>query len=103
MRHAAGYQVVLGSWETIVAQQVILATPSNQAAQMLRELHPAAATQLAHIPQNNIGTITLAYRNSDLNLPFPLQGLMIPRREQRALDAITCTSAKLRSRAPEPY
>lgn len=103
MRHAAGYQVVLGSGETIVAQQVILATPSNQAAQMLRELHPAAATQLAHIPQNNIGTITLAYRNSDLNLPFPLQGLMIPRREQRALDAITCPSAKLRSRAPEPY
>ncbi|MBK9055307.1 MAG: protoporphyrinogen oxidase [Chloroflexi bacterium] len=102
-KQAEGYQIILTNGETLWAQAAILAVPANQAAQMLKRVGPAAANQLSHIQQNHIGTMTLAYRANDLNLPFPVQGLMIPRREQRAIDAITCPSAKLPSRAPEGY
>ncbi len=102
-KQGEAYRITFANGETLVAQAVILAVPANQAAQLLRVVGSAAANQLTYIEQNHIGTITLAYRTRDLNLPFPLQGLMIPRREQRAIDAITGPSAKLRTRAPEAY
>jgi oxygen-dependent protoporphyrinogen oxidase len=98
-----GYWVVLRNGARLSAEAVILCAPAEPAARLLAGLAPGAARGLAAIRHSNIGTLTLAYRTSDLQLPFPLQGLMIPRREGRAIDALTCPSAKLRSRAPEGY
>lgn len=98
-----GFRVVLQDGARLSAEAVILCAPAGRAAQLLAGLAPEAARGLAAIRQSNIGTLTLAYRTADLRLPFRLQGLMIPRREGRAIDALTCPSAKLRSRAPEGY
>jgi oxygen-dependent protoporphyrinogen oxidase len=98
-----GYLVVMRSGARVSAEAIILCAPANQAARMLSGLAPEAARGLAGIRYSSIGTLTLAYRADELRLPFPLQGLMIPRREGRAIDALTCPSAKLRSRAPEAF
>ncbi|MBL8056872.1 MAG: protoporphyrinogen oxidase [Anaerolineales bacterium] len=100
---APGYFVILQDGARLVAEAVVLCTPANQAAHLLAGLAPAAARGLAAIRHSSIGTLTLAYRAADLRLPFPLQGLMIPRREGRAIDALTCPSAKLPTRAPAGY
>jgi oxygen-dependent protoporphyrinogen oxidase len=101
--HGARYVVVLASGERLFADAVIIATPANNAAQMMHTLAPEAARHLMQIKQNHIGTMTLVYHAADVRLPFPMQGLMIPRREQRAIDAITFPAEKLRSRAPAAY
>jgi oxygen-dependent protoporphyrinogen oxidase len=98
-----GYCVGLISGEQLTAQAVIVATPANQAAQMLHPLAPEAARHLTHIQQNHIGTLTLVYNRAEVQLAFPVQGLMIPRRERRAIDAVSFPAEKLRSRAPEAY
>ncbi len=94
-----GYSAVLASGERIEAKVVILATLANVSATLLRELTPQAATLLAHIDHENSGTISLVFRQGDLPTQPLVNGLMIPRREKRAIDALTVTSRKMPERS----
>lgn len=98
---AAGWLLTLADGDEITADGVLLATPSNVAARLLQEAAPDAAARLAVLRNASIGTLTFAYRADELRLAFPISGLMIPRREQRAIDAVTFTSARFPDRAPQ--
>ena len=100
---AGGYRLTLVNGETLAADAIIFATPANVTARLLQDVAPASAAELARIPHVNIGTITLAFRETDLHLPRPVSGLMIPRREGRLIDAMTFTSLKFPDRAPAGY
>jgi oxygen-dependent protoporphyrinogen oxidase len=100
---AAGWQISLAGGETLEAEAVIIATPANVAARLLQESAPEAAERLSTIRHASIGTITLAYRSNELQIGFPISGLMIPRREQRAIDAVTFTSERFPERTPAGY
>ena len=80
---------------------MIFTTPANAAASLLAEVAPAAAALLRTIHHNHIGTLSLVYRDADLPR-LNLSGLMIPRRERRAIDAITRFHAP-NPRVPEGY
>lgn len=97
------YQVLLGDSGTINADAVVLALPANQTATILAETAPDSVKLLQTIRHASIGTITLIYKQGDIDLPYPVNGLMIPRREKRKIDAVTWTSAKPMPRAPEGY
>jgi oxygen-dependent protoporphyrinogen oxidase len=99
-RDEGGYWVEAGA-ERLPADAVILATPANVAARLLREAAPEAAEGLAQIGYGHIGTISLAYADGAEIARLGLRGLMIPRREGRAIDAVTFTSLKTPGRAPE--
>jgi oxygen-dependent protoporphyrinogen oxidase len=98
-----GSIITLAGGEQITADALILATPANVTARMLAKSAPRAASLLEQIQHNSIGTISLAYETAALKLSEPIRGLMIPRREKRAIDAVVWTSAKIPARAPEGY
>ncbi len=98
-----GYRVHLSADETLDADAVILATPANVAAQLMRPFADDVAVQLAEIRHTSIGTISLFYKSDDLHLDYKINGLMIPRREGRKIDAVTFPIAKMPNRAPDGY
>jgi protoporphyrinogen/coproporphyrinogen III oxidase len=97
------YLVSLADGETLVASAVILAAPANRTAGLLAQLAPQAAQELGQIRHENIGTATLAFNAGDVHTNLRVHGLMVPRREKRAIDAITFTSLKMPARAPAGY
>jgi oxygen-dependent protoporphyrinogen oxidase len=97
------YEVVLAEGRRLPAEVVILATPANVSARLLRQAAPEAAAQLRRIQHTSIGTLSIALHASDLPAGMQIRGLMIPRREGRAIDAVTLTSAKMPTRAPAQH
>ncbi len=98
-----GFRVVCEDHADLPADAVILAAPGNQTSKMLAHAAPQAAERIAQIDHQNIGTATLVFKPGDITLPYPINGLMIPRREKRHIDAITWTSNKPLERAPQGY
>ena len=82
---------------------VILAAPANVAASLLVTSAPNVSANLSAIRHTHIGTISFMYQEDDLPSDLALNGLMVPRREQRAIDAVTFTSRKMPSRAPHGF
>jgi protoporphyrinogen/coproporphyrinogen III oxidase len=98
----AGYQIWTSNGEMIQADAIILATLANVATALLRDICSEASEMLARIRHNHIGTVSLVYKESDLP-KLDINGLMIPRREERAIDAVTFTSKKMPQRSAPGY
>jgi oxygen-dependent protoporphyrinogen oxidase len=99
----AGYSVVIDDHERLYADAVILAVPGNQASKLLSQVNPQSANLIGKIEHKNIGTATLIYDSDQVDIPYEINGLMIPRREKRRIDAVTWTSNKPIPRAPRGY
>lgn len=102
-RAVDGYIVRLASGEALSTRAVILATLANVSAALLAGAAPATAALLKQIEHENSGTISLVYRERDIPARPVVNGLMIPRREQRAIDAMTVTSRKMPERSHPGY
>jgi oxygen-dependent protoporphyrinogen oxidase len=94
------YCLHLTGGERLDAEAVILSTPAYTAAGLLRDLAPQAADRLKAIRYVSTGTLSLAFRRADVHHPLNGFGLVIPRSEQRPINAITWTSTKFHHRAP---
>ena len=70
---------------------------------MIKDISAEASQQLSAIRHQNIGTLSLVYRESDIPKQPVISGLMIPRREKRMIDAVTFTSRKMPERSTEGY
>ena len=81
---------------------MIFTTPAYVSANLLR-IAPDAATVLDQIRYVSTGTISLAYRNEDLQHVMDGFGLVIPQSEGRPINAITFSSTKFDHRAPADY
>lgn len=95
------YVLELGSGQRLQTDAVILAVPAYVAARLLRPLSPSASEQLAAIRYVSTGTISLAYDAQEFTHPLDGFGVVIPRTEERSINAITWTSTKFDRRAPE--
>lgn len=99
----SGYTIHLQNGSQIKASHVLITTPANVATNLLSgEFEPVAA-KLSAIRHTNIGTISLVYKKQDIPENPHIHGLMIPRREKRAIDAVTFTSLKMPERGAEGY
>jgi len=96
------YQIHTSNTDVIETDAVIFATLANVTAGLLEDISEEASEQLRRIHHNNIGTISLVYSESDMP-KLDITGLMIPRREQRAIDAITFASKKMPQRSMPGY
>jgi len=103
IRDETGYQIWTSNGEMIRADAIILATLANVATELLKDISKKASEMLASIHHNHIGTVSLVYRMSDIPKDLDINGLMIPRREKRAIDAITFTSKKMPQRSSAGY
>lgn len=96
-----GYTLQLNDGESLQAQHILLTTPSYVSARVLQSIAPTIATQLQQIEYVDTGTVSLVYRKADLaQLPDGF-GVVIPRSEKRHINAITVSSTKFDSRAPD--
>ncbi|ABK42556.1 protoporphyrinogen oxidase [Magnetococcus marinus MC-1] len=88
-QHGAAWQV---SWQqggqhggephSIIASQVVLATPASVSAQLLRPLSPQAADLLESIRYAPVDSVALGYAKQDINHSLDGFGFLIPRKEQ---------------------
>jgi oxygen-dependent protoporphyrinogen oxidase len=103
IRDELGIQIWTSRGEMIHADAVVLATLANVATKLLKDISKEASELLGKIRHNHIGTISLVYRKSDIPKGLDINGLMIPRREKRAIDAVTFTSKKMPQRSSPGY
>ncbi|MCU0499202.1 MAG: protoporphyrinogen oxidase [Anaerolineae bacterium] len=96
----SGYCLTLSDQTTLTADAVILATPADVSAGLLRHLAPTAALELARIRYLSTGTISFAFRADDLPQALDGFGIVVPIHEQRPINAITVSSLKFEGRAP---
>ena len=85
------------------ASAVILAVPAYVAARLVDRLAPQAAEQLNSIRYVSTGTVSLAYRREGFEHPLDGFGIVIPRSENRRINAITWSSTKFDHRAPRDH
>jgi oxygen-dependent protoporphyrinogen oxidase len=97
-----GFGLEVSGGSPIEADAVVLAIPSFIAAHLLQDEAPDTASRLGAIRYVSTGTISMAYRGEDIDLLKGF-GLVIPRSEKRAINAVTLTSTKFDNRAPEGY
>lgn len=94
------YQLSLSNGQQVLADAIILAIPSFNAAELLQDLSPTASSQLNAIPYVSTATISMAFRKQDIHKPFMGFGFVIPRTEKREISACTWSSFKFDHRAP---
>jgi oxygen-dependent protoporphyrinogen oxidase len=99
----SGYRLTTGGGETLHADAVLLTTPAYVAADLLRPLAAEAAGKLAAIRYVSTGTVSMAFRAADIQRPLHGFGLVVPKSEQRPINAVTISSTKFNHRAPEGY
>jgi oxygen-dependent protoporphyrinogen oxidase len=100
---ANGFRIQLQNGEFLETGTVLLAAPANVATQLLEAVSAAAAAALAGIRHTSIGTAFLIFPSDALRPARPINGLMIPPREGRLIDAVTFPFNKMPERAPQGY
>lgn len=95
------YVLELNEGRRLYTDAVILAVPAYVAARLVQPLSPEAAQRLDGIRYVSTGTISLAYDAQEFSHPLDGFGVVIPRTEQRSINAITWTSTKFDRRAPQ--
>lgn len=97
------YHVHLDTGEILPAEAVVLAVPAFVAGELVAQVAPALAAGLGRIRYVTTGTVSLAFRRSDIGVPLDSYGLVIPASEQRRINAVTISSRKFAHRAPDEY
>jgi protoporphyrinogen/coproporphyrinogen III oxidase len=96
------WRVHLEDGAILESDAVILACPANVAAQLLTCAAPNVAAALREIRHTGIGTLALAYPHEKLEYFSHLRGLMVPRHQNRAIDAVLFSGFKMPARvAPD--
>jgi oxygen-dependent protoporphyrinogen oxidase len=102
-RQNGGYELHLTNGKPVRADSVIFTTPAYVTADLLSDLAPGAAARLRAIRYVSTGTLSLGFRRSEVRHPLNGFGLVIPRSEERPINAITWTSTKFNYRAPADH
>jgi oxygen-dependent protoporphyrinogen oxidase len=90
-----------GQQHSIVADNIIVATPTDAAATLLRGIEPVIADGLSKIEYASIAVVSLGYKKSDIGDPLNGFGFLVPRSAGvRTLGSVWNTSL-FPGRAPE--
>ncbi|MGD0229452.1 MAG: protoporphyrinogen oxidase [Syntrophorhabdales bacterium] len=99
LKTPAGYGLLAGG-ERMTFDSVVLATPSYETRQLLGRMAPLLADRLSPIEWSSTATISLAFREEDVPTRLAGFGFIVPRTEQRRINATTWSSIKWSFRAP---
>jgi protoporphyrinogen/coproporphyrinogen III oxidase len=100
---AVNYELTLvsrGSTQKISAENLILATPTDVSANLLRNLHPSASSALASIEYAPVAVVSLGYSPSAIEGPLNGFGFLIPRSEKLRTLGTVWNSSLFPNRAP---
>ncbi|MAU09072.1 MAG: protoporphyrinogen oxidase [Anaerolineaceae bacterium] len=99
----SSFAIALGDGKRLTADAVIVATPAYVAADLLGDLSSNAAKTLRQIRYVSTGTISFAFKETDIPKPLNGFGLVVPSSENKPFNAITISSTKFDHRAPQGY
>lgn len=88
---------------TCRARTVVLATPSQQTATLVRPFSQDAATALEEIPYAPVAVLITACQLTDLSHPLDGFGFLVPRVEKRNILGTLFSSSMFSQRAPDGY
>jgi oxygen-dependent protoporphyrinogen oxidase len=102
-REGEHWRVDCGDGNPLLADGVILATPTFHTAPIVRTLDPQLAEHLATIRYSSAVTVNLAFRRDQIPHPLNGFGFVVPHIENRKIIACSFSSIKYAGRAPESH
>jgi oxygen-dependent protoporphyrinogen oxidase len=103
---SASYTVTLtthGSSEEITADHLVIATPTNAGAALLRSVHPEIASALAPVEYAPIAVVSLGYKLSEVGRSLDGFGFLVPRSEKLRTLGTVWNSSLFPNRAPDAH
>ena len=97
------YEVMLDDGRSLTADDVVFATPAHVTAGLVEYIDTALAERLRAIRYVTTATVSLGFREQDLPRALDGFGFVVPRMEQRRINACTWTSTKFEGRAPDGH
>jgi oxygen-dependent protoporphyrinogen oxidase len=94
------YKLVLGDGGTMVADDIVFATPSYVTADLVQQIDPLLASRLREIRYVSTATVSLGFKRSEIDHPLQGAGFIVPRSEGRKITACSWSSEKFQNRAP---
>lgn len=95
------YKVVLSDGSSLLADDVVFATPSYVTGDLVQQVDPMLASRLRDIPYVSTATVSLGFKRKDINHPLDGAGFIVPRSEGRRITACSWSSEKFKDRAPD--
>lgn len=102
-RHADQYRIALSDGRWIMADEIVFATPAYVTANLVRRIDPVLAMRLRAIRYVSTATVSLGFKNGDINIPLNGFGFVVPHNENRQITACSWSSVKFSHRAPEGH
>ncbi|MBI5486982.1 MAG: protoporphyrinogen oxidase [Deltaproteobacteria bacterium] len=99
-RSGDGWRVLLDDGEATF-DGVVCAVPSYDAAELLGELDGELAEGMAAIEWSSSANVSFGFRREDVRVELPGFGFIVPRVEDRRINAATWSSSKWSYRAPD--
>jgi oxygen-dependent protoporphyrinogen oxidase len=87
--------------ETVEAERLVLAVPSNVTAKLVASLDPAFESQLSEITCAGVAVVSLGYRNEDVARSLDGFGFLVPRSSALNILGTVWNSSLFPGRAPE--
>lgn len=101
--YAGQYRLALSDGSYILADDIVFATPAYVTAELIRQVDSALASKLEAIRYVSTATVSLGFKNSEIEAPPDGFGFVVPHSENRKITACTWSSLKFNHRAPEGY
>jgi len=99
--HDDRYRLALSDGSSVMADNIVFATPSYVTADLVQQIDPALASRLRAIRYVSTATVSLGFRRSDIAHPMQGAGFIVPKSEGRRITACSWSSAKFKHRAPD--
>ncbi len=100
-KQGSKYRLQLAEGATADFDALVLATPAYVTQDLLRPLDEDLGTRLSAIQWSSSATVSIAFRKGDMKKSLPGFGFIVPRVENRRINACTWSSIKWSYRAPE--
>ncbi len=97
----SGYRLTFGNGSTTDFDAVVLATPSYVTKEIIGDMDADLCGRLSAIAWSSSATVSIAFRKEEIRKPLPGFGFIVPRVENRRINACTWSSIKWAQRAPD--
>lgn len=95
------YRLAFGDGSTADFDAVVLATPSYVTKEIIGDMDADLCGRLSAIAWSSSATVSIAFRKEEIRKPLPGFGFIVPRVENRRINACTWSSIKWAQRAPD--
>jgi oxygen-dependent protoporphyrinogen oxidase len=100
-RYAERFKIDLSDGSSLLADDVVFATPSYVTADLIEPIDAVLAARVRAIRYVSTATVSLGFRRSEVAHPLQGAGFIVPRSEGRRITACSWSSVKFDYRAPE--